>query len=115
MQQLEKYAFPILGGMRVDRVGREHLLRALTPIWTTKLETGRKVRQRMRATLAWAQAHGFVEHNLAAEAINGALPVQKAMRADFRSLPYWEVANALATIAGSGPEMRPSCAYAWWF
>ncbi len=102
MQQLEKYAFPILGGMRVDRVGREHLLRVLSPIWTTKPETGRKVRQRMRATLAWAQAHGFVEHNLAADAISGALPVQKAVQAHFRSLPYQEVTDALETVAGSG-------------
>ncbi|MCY4004863.1 MAG: tyrosine-type recombinase/integrase [Rhodospirillales bacterium] len=102
MQQLEKYAFPILGGMRVDRVDREHLLRVLTPIWTTKPETARKVRQRMRATLAWAQAHGFVEHNLAADAISGALPVQKAVQAHFRSLPYQEVTEALKTIASSG-------------
>ena len=102
MQQLEKYAFPILGGMRVDRVGREHLLRVLSPIWTTKPETGRKVRQRMRATLAWAQAHGFVEHNLAADAISGALPVQKAVQAHFRSLPYQEVTGALGTVAISG-------------
>ena len=35
MQQLEKHAFPILGGMRIDRVDREHLLRDLAPIWTT--------------------------------------------------------------------------------
>ena len=102
MQQLEKYAFPILGGMRVDRIGREHLLRVLSPIWTTKPETGRKVRQRMRATLAWAQAHGFVEHNLAADAISGALPVQKAVQAHFCSLPYQEVTRALGTVASSG-------------
>ena len=102
MQQLEKYAFPILGETRVDRVDREHLLRVLTPIWTAKPETGRKVRQRMRATLAWAQAHGFVEHNLAADAISGALPVQKAVQAHFRSLPYQEVTEALGIIARSG-------------
>ena len=102
MQQLEKYAFPILGRMRVDQLGREHLLRVLTPIWAAKPETGRKVRQRIRATLAWAQAHGFVEHNLAADAISGALPVQKAVQAHFRSLPYQGVASALEIIASSG-------------
>ena len=65
MQKLERHAMPRLGDIPVDRIGREHVLTVLTPIWTTKPETGRKVRQNIRATLKWCQAHGFVQFNAA--------------------------------------------------
>ncbi len=57
MATLENHAFPILGGMKVDRIRGEDVLRVLTPIWTRKRETARRVRQRIRA-FRWAWAHG---------------------------------------------------------
>ena len=98
---MDKYVHPVFGDRPVDRIGREDVLRVLTPIWTAKPEIGRKVRQRIRATLAWAQAHGHVEHNLAGDAIDGALPSLPAVKAHFRALPYREVGAALKTIAAS--------------
>ena len=113
MQSLERYAFPILGSVRVDQIGREPLLRVLTPIWTSKPETGRKVRQRIRTILSWAQAHGFVEHNLAADAISGALPAQKAVQAHFRALPYAELAAALVDIEASNAGSAAKLCLRW--
>lgn len=98
MQQLEKHAFPVLGDMGVDRIGREDVLRVLTPIWTAKPETARKIRQRIRATLRWAQAHGYVENNVAGESVDGALPTMPAVKEHYRALPYREVAAALETV-----------------
>ena len=98
---MAKYVHPVFGDRHVDQIGREHVLRVLTPIWTAKPEIGRKVRQRIRATLAWAQAHGHVEHNLAGEAIDGALPSLPAVKAHFRALTYREVSAALETIEAS--------------
>ena len=104
-QTLEKHAFPILGDMRLDRIGREDVLRVLTPIWTKTPEVGRKLRQSIRTTLSWAQAHGHIEHNIAGEAIDGALPAQPAVKEHLRSLPYREVAAALATVEASGSSL----------
>ena len=98
---MAKYVHPVFGDRRVDQIGREDVLRVLTPIWSTKPEIGRKVRQRIRATLAWAQAHGHVENNPAGEAINAALPATTALKVHFRALPYPEVAAALDTIEAS--------------
>ena len=98
---LERHAFPILGNMRVDRIGREDVLRVLTPLWTSKPEQARKLRRRIRATLAWCQAHGHIEHNIAGEIIDGALPAQPAVREHLRALPYRDVAAALATVESS--------------
>ena len=101
MKQLERHALARLGDLPVDRVGREDVLAVLTPIWTTKPETGRKVRRNIRATLKWSQAHGFVQFNAAGEAIDGALPPMPAVKAHFRALPYSEIPEALDTIQTS--------------
>ena len=98
-QQLERHAMKTLGSLPVDQIGRAELLAVLSPIWTSKPEVGRKVRQRVRAVLAWAEAHGYVDRNLAGEPISGALPAQPAVKAHFRALPYTEVPAALELIA----------------
>ena len=71
---MARYAYPVFGDRPVDQIGREDVLRVLTPIWTSKPALSRKLRQRIRAVLSWCQAHGHVEHNVAGEAIDGALP-----------------------------------------
>ena len=96
---LARYAFPVFGNMPIDQIGREDVLRALTPIWTAKPETARRVRQRIRTVLKWAQAHGHVEHNVAGDMIDGALPSMPKVKAHQRALPYRDVAAALAKVA----------------
>ena len=100
-QTLEKDAMPIIGDLPVDEITREHVLKILTPIWTKKPETARRVRQRIRTILKWAQAHGFIEHNPAGEMVDGALPSMPKVKAHFRALPYGEVGQALETIEAS--------------
>ena len=101
MQQLERHAFRRLGDMPVDTIGREDVLAVLTPIWTSKPETARRVRRNIRATLSWCQASGYVKTNVAGEAIDGALPSMPAVKENYRSLPYQEVPEALAIVRAS--------------
>ena len=101
MQQLERHAFPVLADLPVDQIGREHVLRVLSPIWGRKLDISRKLRGRIRAVLAWCQAHGFVEVNVAGEAIDGALAPMPAVEAHYRALAFGEVGKALETIEAS--------------
>ncbi len=105
MQQLERHAFPILGNKLVDHIGREDVLRVLTPIWTSKPEVARKLRQRIRMILRWAEAHGYVEHNVAGEGISGALPTMRAVKEHYRALPYREVPDALTKVEASGTSL----------
>ncbi|MDE0062991.1 MAG: integrase arm-type DNA-binding domain-containing protein, partial [Gammaproteobacteria bacterium] len=101
MQGMEKRAFPVIGNMRVDRIRRQDILRILKPVWTVHPDVARKLRQRIRATLRWCQAHGYVEQNAAGEAIDGALPSMPAVRTHHRSLPYSEVRACLETVRAS--------------
>ena len=98
---MEKRVLPVIGDMRINAIGREDVLRILTPIWSARPEIARKLRSRIRAVLAWAQAHGHVEHNVAGEAIDGALPSMPAVKAHFRALAYREVGAALDLIETS--------------
>ena len=98
---MEKHCFSIFGDRPVDEVDRADVLRVLSPIWTAKPELARKVRQRIKATFAWAEAHGFCDRNPAGAAIDGALPAQPSVKAHFRALAYTEVAAALDTIEAS--------------
>ena len=102
IQIMTKYAIPVIGSTRIDKLGREDVLKILAPLWTKRPETARRLRQKMRATFKWAQAHGFIENNLAGEMIDGALPKQRAVKAHFRALHYQDVAGALETIERSG-------------
>ena len=101
IQTLERHAFPKIGNMRIDKVGRSDVLTVLTPIWTSRPETARRVRQRMRTVFRWAMAHGFTETNPAGEVIDGALPPMPKVKAHLRALPYQEVGSALETVEAS--------------
>ena len=105
LRMLERYAFPVIGNMPVDRVDRTDVLAVLQPIWTTKPETARRVRQRTRMVFRWAMSHGFVDRNPAGEVIDGALPRMPHIREHFRSLPYQEVGAALKTVEASGASL----------
>ena len=99
---LENHAFAIIGDMAVDRITQSDVLGCVEPIWTTRTETARKVRQRIRTVLRWCQAHGYVTLNVAGEVIDGALPPMPRVKSHFRSLPYGEVADALAVVDRTG-------------
>ena len=105
LQSLEKYAFPVFGDTPVNRIDRGEVLSILTPIWTSRAETARRLRQRIRTVLRWCEAHGFVEYNAAGEAIDGALPNIPTAKAHFRALPYQDVTAALETVESSKASM----------
>ncbi len=104
-QGMAKHVLPVIGKLRVDRIKREDVLRILTPIWTGRPEVARKQRNRIRTVLSWCQAHGFIEHNVAGEMIDGALPAMPAVQTHFRALPYREVPVALETVEASGASL----------
>ena len=101
IQTLERHAFPKVGRKRIDTIARTDVSNVLTPIWSTRPETARRVRQRMRTIFRWAMANELIETNPAGEAIDGALPSMPKVKAHLRALPYQEVGSALKTVDAS--------------
>ena len=97
---LNRHAFPSLGHITVDAISRTDVLDVLTPIWTSRPETARRVRQRIRTVMQWAVAHGYADGNPAGEVIDGALPPMPKVKEHLRALPYVEIPAALELIAG---------------
>ena len=60
---LRTYALPRLGRLPVDQVTAADVLAVLAPIWGTKRETARRVRQRIKGVTKWAVANGYRETN----------------------------------------------------
>ena len=98
---LETYAFPKMGKARVADVTTADVLAVLTPIWTKKPETARRVRQRIGTIMKWAVAKGWRQDN-PADAIAQALPKHEKTKAHRKALPYPEVAGCIEAVKASG-------------
>jgi integrase len=99
---LKAYAYPAFGDRRVDQIDTSEILRALSPIWLTKPETARRVRQRIGTVLDWAKAAGFRSGNNPVEEISKALPRQSERKGHHAALPYIEVPAFVQKVHDDG-------------
>ena len=98
---LQRYVFPRLGNRPVDSVTTSNVLNVLLPIWHTRAETARRVRQRIGAVMKWAVAQGHRADNPAGEALDGVLPRNSGTKQHHRAIPHSRVADAVATVRAS--------------
>lgn len=97
---LATYAGPIIGAKRVSEITSADMLRVLAPIWTSKAETARRVKQRIGTVMKWAVAQGYRSDDPSA-ALTQALPKPGQKVQHRKSLPYDEIAACLAKIKAS--------------
>lgn len=88
---LQTYAFPFFGERRIDSIDTPMVLQALAPIWLTKPETARRVRQRIGTVLDWAKAAGFRSGDNPVEGVSRGLPKQTDKEKHHSALPFQEV------------------------
>ena len=98
---LERFVFPRLGDRTVDAITTDDVFRVLAPIWHTKPTTAKLVRQRISAVLAVAVAKGHRTDN-PADTVKAMLAKHQSVETKgHRSLPYADVAGALAKVRES--------------
>lgn len=88
---LREYAFPTIGDYRIDSVDTPAILRVLAPIWLTKKETAKRVRQRIGVVLDWAKASGYRHGDNPIAGVAKGLPSQTRPINHHAALPYAEV------------------------
>ena len=94
---------PLLGRKTVDAITTADVMAVLVPIWSTKRETARRVRQRIGAVMKWSVAHRYQQDNLAGDEIAEALPRDgTSAKTHHLVLPHAEVAGAVEKIRASG-------------
>ncbi|HVG48725.1 MAG TPA: integrase arm-type DNA-binding domain-containing protein, partial [Rubellimicrobium sp.] len=97
---LETYAFPRMGGTPMTDISSSDVLAVLSPIWTAKAETARRVKQRIGTVMKWGIAQGWRKDN-PAETIATALPRAEKQKAARKALPYGEVPGFLSALHAS--------------
>jgi integrase len=97
---LKAYAYPAFGDRRVDQIDTPEILKALSPIWLTKPETARRVRQRIGTVLDWAKAAGHRCGTNPVHEISKALPRQPDRKGHHAALPYIEVPGFVQALRG---------------
>ncbi len=95
--RLETYACPTLGNRLVDAIEPTDILGVLSPIWHSRREQARKVKQHLHAVMAWCIGEGHRADN-PVDAVGSALPRGSAQVDHRRALPYADVAGALAKL-----------------
>lgn len=95
---LKTYAFPSIGSLRVDQIEGPQIRDLLAPIWLTKPETARRVRQRITTILDWACAKGFRETEAPLRSISRGLPRQPKKDRHFAAMAYADVPAFLADL-----------------
>lgn len=90
---LRDYAFPKIGRMPVDSVGQPEVLMCLSPIWTDKHETARRLSQRIKVVLDVAKSKGFRSGENPVTAIHEArvLPKVKAKPKHHKAMAWQDV------------------------
>ena len=97
---LKLHAFPVLGEKRVDQIETADVLKALSPIWLSRPETARRVRQRISTILNWAKAAGHRTGDNPVDGVAKGLPRQSEKRGHFDAIPYADVPDFVQKLAG---------------
>ena len=109
---LTDYAFPMIGQKPVDRVTTADALAILEPIWLTKAETARRVRQRLYTVLDWARAAGHRSGDNPVDLIGDALPKHKSTsKKHHAALPYKDVSVFIGKLRSSGVSEATKLAF----
>lgn len=90
---LRDYAFPKIGRMPVDSIGQPEVGMCVSPIWTEKHETARRLMQRIKTVLNVAKSKGFRsgENPVTALKESESLPKVKAKPVHHDAMPWLDV------------------------
>jgi integrase len=106
LNTLATYAFPSLGKISVDRIDAEEIAAVLRPIWSSKGETARRVRQRIGRTLDYAKAKGWRNTEAPMSAVDTLLQgIKQPKKRNFAALPYKSVPAFMRALERPNPTI----------
>ncbi len=101
LNTLIQYAIPLIGDRRVDEIDTPDILKVLAPIWLTKSETARRLKQRMHSVLDWAKASGYRTGDNPVDGVVKGLPKRPDRVNHHAAMPYAEVSDFIQAIRDS--------------
>lgn len=91
LSSMETYAFPRLGQRPIHTIGPADVLSVLSPIWTEKNDTAKRVKQRISNVFDWAKGAGHYPGENPVNGLDKALPSVKVCPAHMAALPWQEL------------------------
>ena len=98
---LEHHVFPTIGKLPISQVTSADILRVLTPIWNTKGDTAKKIKQRLRMIIKWARAQGYFQGDDPVELAEQALPKQLKSDDHHKSLEFEKLPEMISNLRKS--------------
>ncbi|RVG23657.1 tyrosine-type recombinase/integrase [Sinorhizobium meliloti] len=108
---LNQYAVPVIGDMMVDRIDTPDILRVLSPIWLTKAETARRVRQRLTTVFDWAKVSGYRAGDNPVEGVTRGLPKQVDRGRHHPAMAFAEVPAFIEAMRGTNSSLIAKLAF----
>ena len=97
----EHHVFPVIGNLPISQVSSADILRVLTPIWNTKGDTARKIKQRLRMVIKWSRAQGYYQGDDPVELAEQALPKQPRSDEHHKSLEFEKLPEIIQQLRKS--------------
>ena len=94
---LTEYVFPVFGSKRVDNIESNDVKAALLPIWLSKPETARRVRQRIRMVFDWCKGEKLRTGDNPCDNLTQ-MPKQTDKDEHHTALPYAKVPEFIASL-----------------
>lgn len=98
LASVEAYAYPHIKDRPLHTIGTADVLKILSPIWTEKHETAKRVRQRLSGIFDWAKGAGHYPHENPVNGIGKALPLVKRRVEHMAALPWQDVPDFMAAL-----------------
>lgn len=95
--RLQKHAFPKLGKLQLQSVDADVIAECLRPIWQSKPETARKVRNLIIRTLRFGRPDGALLETTLAKAVTDRLPAQPR-KGNFSAMDYRGLPNLMPKL-----------------
>jgi integrase len=91
LSSLAADVFPTFGGRPVNTIESGDVLKVLSSIWTTKPETARRLKQRIKVVFDWAKASGYRSGDNPVDGVTKVLPRMRPAANHHAALPYAQV------------------------
>ncbi|MCB1328008.1 MAG: tyrosine-type recombinase/integrase [Maritimibacter sp.] len=88
---VENYANPKFGKRPLHTIGTADVLSVLTPIWTERHETAKRLKQRLSTIFDWAKGAGHYPHENPVNGVKKALPTVKRRAEHMAAMDWREV------------------------
>jgi len=97
INSLDNHAFSAIGDRRVDAITAADIATVVSPIWTTKPDMARKVRQRIGTVLNFAHSKGWRATEAPGRSVTVGLPRQPK-GGNYQAMPYADVPTFVADM-----------------